>query len=210
MRPNEWGASMTRAWNEDRDPNGDRMAGRIKPRLLDDTSHYRTNLESLTVGVTVVTGSTKYGHALLRVRYQYASKKGDCSLTKSSYFHCTDPGTTNPRYIDGKEWFDKYISTNKKQIVGTCWFYENLAKNKKLWGLLQEYVDGKTYYWGGIHHNCWSFATQMAKEAGWITPSFGAKAMKTPIQFLEVLGTEAGDKKQQHFDVEFNEGYNKK
>jgi len=154
-------------------------------RILDNGSHHSNdvlqNTADLDVGITVVSGLTPSGHALLRIRYS-----GSSGL-KSSYFHVDEVGSSVPKFIDGKHNFERYITDNDKSVKGTVWFGRDAANIQNLINELNLYKGGKTYFWGGGFHNCWSFAIAVAKKAGYSTPSFGATCFKSPIALLEKL-----------------------
>lgn len=154
-------------------------------RILNASHHAQDvlkNTADLDVGITVVTGLTPSGHALLRIRYRVNNG------LKSSYFHVDEAGTSSPKFIDGKHDFAKYLLDNGKTLKGTVWFARDPTRAQALINRLNLYATGaKKYTWGGGYHNCWSFAIEVAKKAGFTTPSFGALCFKSPIALLEKL-----------------------
>lgn len=164
---------------------GERVDASPSSRTLEDSSHHSTDIlaasADLDVGITVVSGGFGKGHALLRLRY-----RGSSGL-KSSYFHVRNLGKAVPRFIDGKHAFDRYLQEQGKTLIGTFWFERKPAAAHQLITELNSYRNGRTFLWCGTHHNCWSFAIQVAKDAGFLTPSFGALAFKSPQHFLERL-----------------------
>lgn len=184
---------------------GYRMTDKPGSRLLDQNGQFYETawINHPKVGVTVVSGSGPNfaGHALLRVKTYTTARTGDDVTDdgrgdlrkdgRSSYYHVPQPGRTTPLYLDGKPDLNKYLTDEGKTVIGTCWFPASKGNPAALLNLLLQYAHGqKKYTWMVTHHNCWSFATQTAKEAGYLTPSFGAVCPKTPIQLLQRLAND--------------------
>lgn len=119
-------------------------------RILDGSHHAQDvlkNTADLDVGITVVTGLTPSGHALLRIRYRVNNG------LKSSYFHVDEAGTSSPKFIDGKHDFAKYLLDNGKTLKGTVWFARDPTRAQALINRLNLYATGaKKYTWGGGYH----------------------------------------------------------
>jgi hypothetical protein len=183
-------------------PMTDKPGSRLLDQSSPDSSYNYGWTNHPRVGIAVVSGDfpNRAGHALLCVRIfheQYEvehQRNGSTTYSderkghKSYYYHVPHPGRTTPLYLDRGTELNQYLTDHKKHLIGTCWLRPGQGNPSRLLDELQKYAHGqKKYTWLGAYHNCWSFAVETAKQAGYVTPSFGALRPKTPIQLLNEL-----------------------
>jgi hypothetical protein len=125
--------------------------------------------------VFVVSGSTRWGHALLN--------------TISGWFHVTELGAVYPRWIPTPRDFDQYLQDDDKYVLGTL-DIADISQVTNLADAIRTSL-GKRWFWGGFVHNCLNYVEHLLQKAG---SRFKFSGTNLPVNGLKQVQTLANNK----------------